>query len=351
MIRQLEPKPDFAATIERFAAWWEGELRDRPPVTLSVTPRSSSNGPPLPRVTATDPALEPEVAVERAIREILRRDYVGDAFPALLPAAERGLPGALYPAARVEEPSDWQRLLDTSPDWESPAWQALERITDLAIERSQGRFVVGLPSLTGATDLLATLRGHEPLCIDLLDHPALLRRVGERVAGDLAAGVERLSAKLERAGFGSTSWLPFYHEGPAQVLACDFWCLVSSQVARDTIVPGILRELAPLERSLFHLDGTDALRHLDLLLEMPGLRAVQWAYGPAHGPARRWIEIYRRVLASGRAVQVMARDARDALDVLEALGGRGVWLDVEEVFASVDEATRFLREVEQRSAR
>ena len=36
MIRHLERKPDFDATIERFAAWWEGELLDRPPVTRAV---------------------------------------------------------------------------------------------------------------------------------------------------------------------------------------------------------------------------------------------------------------------------------------------------------------------------
>ena len=72
---------------------------------------------------------------------------------------------------------------------------------------------------------------------------------------------------------------------------------------------------------------------------------------PARGPARRWLETYRRVLDAGRAVQVMARDAEDALAVVEALGPRGVWLDVEESFASADEAERFLREVERRSPR
>jgi hypothetical protein len=347
MIRQLEGKPDFDATIERFAAWWAGGGRDRPPVTLAIAPRSPAAG--TPRVEAT--TGDAELAVERAVAALLRRDYAGDAFPALVPGAEPALAAALYGVERVEEPREWQRLLDASPDFGCPAWQALERITDLAIERSRGRFLVGLPSLYGSYDLLAALRGHEALCTDLLDHPALLRRVGEHVADGFVAGFRRLRTKLAAAGFGSTSWLPFYHEGPAHVLACDFWCLVSGRVAREAIVPGLLRELAPLERSLFHLDGPDALRHLDLLLELPELRAVQWVYGAGRGPARRWIETYRRVRASGRAVLVMARDARDALGVLEELGPRGVWLHVEEGFASLDDAERFLREVERSSRR
>jgi len=351
VIRHLELKPDFDATIERFAAWWEGDVRDRPPVTLAVAARPTRAGPPDAEMTAGDAGLDVEAVVERAIGEILSRDYVGDAFPALLLPAAPALTPALCGATAAPERGDWPGLFEASPDLESPAWLALERITDLAIQRSQGRFVVGLPNLEGAFDLLATLRGHEPLCIDVLDQPELMRRAGEHLAGGRAAGFERLHAKLAGAGFGSTSWLPFYSEGPANVLACDFWCLVSSQIARDTILPSILREMAPLERSLFHLDGPDALRHLDLLLELPALRAVQWEYGPAHGPARRWTEVYRRVRESGRAVQVMARDARDALAVLEALGPRGVWLDVEETFASVDAAEGFLRQVERSSGR
>lgn len=347
MIRHLEGKPDFDATIGRFAAWWAGEVGDRPPVTVAVACGSPDADPSRPDATAADA----ELAVECAVAGILRRDYAGDAFPAFVPGAEPALIAALYGVDRVEGLDDWQRLLDTSPDFACPAWQALERIMDLAIECSRGRFVVGVPSLYGGYDLLAALRGHEMLCIDLLDHPALLRRVGEHVADGSAAGFRRLRTKLARAGFGSTSWLPFYHEDPADVLACDFWCLVSSRAAREAILPGLRRELAPLEQSLFHLDGPDALRHLDLLLELPELRAVQWAYGARQGPGRRWMETYRRVRASGRAVLVMARDARDALAVLEDLGPRGVWLHVEERFASVADAERFLGEVERCAAR
>jgi hypothetical protein len=360
MIRELELKPDFAKTIERFAAWWEGRGVDRPPVTLRIDPRGQPARGAARDASSEDTGLEPEVAVERAVAEILGGDYPGDSFPALVPRVDAAVTAALYgaelqrdaspPAPIVSEPEDWQRVLATAPDFGGRPWRNVEALTDLAIERSSGRFVVGLPSLYGNYDALAALRGSEPLCLDLIDHPELLRQVGAHVADGIAAGVRRLHEKLARAGFGSTTWLPFYHEGPAYVVGCDFWGLVSETVARDLVVPDIVRELRPLERSIFHLDGPDALRHLDLLLELPQLRAVQWAYGASRGPALRWAETYERVLASGRAVQVMARDAQDALAVLERLGAPGVWLCVEEPFASADEAQRFLREVE-RSAR
>ena len=43
MIRELSFKPDFARTVQRFEAWWNGEIIDRPPVTLSVTGTAGPN--------------------------------------------------------------------------------------------------------------------------------------------------------------------------------------------------------------------------------------------------------------------------------------------------------------------
>jgi hypothetical protein len=121
--------------------------------------------------------------------------------------------------------------------------------------------------------------------------------------------------------------------------------MVSNQIARDMILPDILTEMAPLQRSIFHLDGPQALRHLDLLLELPQLHAVQWVYGDGQGPAARWIPVYRRIQHAGKSALVHAQDAADARKVLDAIGPRGVWLLVNDEFASLDEAKAFLREV------
>ena len=117
------------------------------------------------------------------------------------------------------------------------------------------------------------------------------------------------------------------------------------------ILPDILVEMAPLKRSIFHLDGPQALRHLDLLLELPQLDAVQWVFGSGHGPASKWIDVYRRIAAAGKSVQILAESAADALAVLDELGPKGLWLYISESFATRREALAFLAAVEQRSRR
>lgn len=45
----------------------------------------------------------------------------------------------------------------------------------------------------------------------------------------------------------------------------------------DFCLPGMKEVARHFEFSIYHLDGEGALRHLDSILEIPGLRAIQWA--------------------------------------------------------------------------
>ncbi|PJB73612.1 MAG: hypothetical protein CO095_05680, partial [Armatimonadetes bacterium CG_4_9_14_3_um_filter_58_7] len=149
--------------------------------------------------------------------------------------------------------------------------------------------------------------------------------------------------------FGSTSWIPFYHPGPAYIPSCDFWCMLSDDFSRNAVLPDILTEMEAMERSVFHLDGPQALRHLDLLLEIPNLNAVQWVYGAGNGPAAKWVNVYKRIQAAGKGFLIHADDAQDALTVLEQTGPKGAWLFVGQAFDSVDETDRFIAEIQKLS--
>lgn len=359
MIRELGWKPDFGKTVERFEAWWFGEVIDRPPVTLYVTPSRPYQGPVKEHRSLRERWMDVEYVVESAIAHLERHDFVGDSFPVYWPNLGPEITATLFGCELefsegtswskpvVHQPEDWYRILEMPPNFDNVYWQTIERMTDYAIQRSEGRYIVGITDLHGNYDILAALRDPQALCIDLIDCPDLVAQVGRHVAKAFVEAFERSYRKIAAAGFGSTTWLTVYHEGPCYVPSCDFWAMVSVQMAREYILPDILSEMEPLERSIFHLDGPDALKHLPLLLEIPSLHAVQWVYGAGRGPAARWIEVYRRCLRAGKSVQVLAETAQDALEVLEQVGRRGVWLTVGEAFASVEEAEAFLKIVAQ----
>ena len=52
--------------------------------------------------------------------------------------------------------------------------------------------------------------------------------------------------------------------------------MVSKETFDDLFLPGIRQECRHAEASLYHLDGPNALTHLDSLLEIPELDAIQW---------------------------------------------------------------------------
>jgi hypothetical protein len=364
MIRHLTLKPDFARTVERFEAWWQRQIVDRPPVTLHVRPNRQPAQPPSEHATQRERWLDVEHNVVARIAAVEAGTYPGDSLPIAFANVGPELTGTLYGCDLefsertswskpiVHRAEDWRTVIETPPDFGNVYWQTVEAMTAGLIERCDGRYLVGLPDLHGNYDILASLREPEDVCLDLIDCPELLREVGRHVAAGFVAAYERCWRQVREAGFGATTWTPCYHEGAMYVPSCDFWCMVSPAMAEQLILPDIRAEMTPLARSIFHLDGPQALPHLDLLLEqMPDLDAVQWVYGTGHGPAARWIDVYRRCQAAGKAVQVLAADANDALAVLDGLSPEGVWLQVGEPFDSADQADAFLEEVGRRASR
>jgi len=355
-------KPDFAQTLRRFDAWWHGEIIDRPPVTLWVKGQRPYRGPVARHATLRDRWLDVEFVVGSAIAGMESTTYLGDSLPTFCPNIGPEITATLYgcelefgettawSSPVLHDPNEWNRIADAQPDFSNRYWQTCEALTQLAIDRCAGRYLVGLTDLHGTYDILAALREPMVLCTDLLDCPELVERAARNVAHGFAAAFARNWALVNAAGMGSICWTPCYHIGPAYVPSCDFWCMVSPAMARDLVVPTLVTEMAGLERSIFHLDGPQALPHLDLTLALPGLNALQWVYGTGRGPAARWLDVYRRARAAGKSLQVIATNATDALTVLQALGPAGLWFTIDEWFESAGEAESFLREVERITA-
>ena len=305
--------------------------------------------------------LDVAFQVDRSIAHLERRDFVGDAFPILMPNVGPEITSTLLGAELsfgettswsqpiVHEPEDWEEIADRSADFGNRYWRAIEDMTRLALDKCDGRYVVGIADLHGNYDLLGGLREPEMLCLDMVDCPELVDAAAKRASAVMVEAFERNRAMIAEAGMGSTSWLAMYHGGPAYVPSCDFWCMISEQHAREFVLPRIVEEMKPLERSIFHLDGPQALRHLDLLLELDDLDAIQWVYGAGAGPAADWIDTYRRILDGGKAAQVLAETPEDALKVLDAVGARGVWLTLQQPFDTTHEANAFLDEIAKRA--
>ncbi|MFI5356902.1 MAG: hypothetical protein ACHQ4G_06180 [Opitutales bacterium] len=353
---------NLAAANARYGAWWQCGRLDRPPVTLWVESKGSPRAPRSTHETLRERWLDVDFQVESALAGLESNPCLGDSVPTWMPNVGPDLTSTLFGAElifgentswcqhTIHETAGWERFIATPPDFDNPYWRTIDALITRAAERFAGRFFVSVPDLHGSFDMLAGLRGPENLCLDLVDDPELVRRASLHAARAYVEAYRRLYLRLSALGQPSTTWCSYLHDGPAYIPSCDFWCLVSKDIGEDLIRPSIEMEMAPMERTIFHLDGPQALQHLDNVLRLPGLNALQWVAGAGHGCAMDWLHVYRRSLAAGKAVQILADDGDDALGVLRALGPDGLWLTICSPFPNTDRAVEFLDRVHELSA-
>ena len=360
----MTPRPhlfDYETARARFDAWWLGQLADRPPVSLWVKGRPHPDAPRSTHATLRERWLDVEFQIESAFTHLEANPSLGDTVPAWMPNVGPDLTSTLFGAElvfgehtswcqhHVASAADWERFIATPPDFNNLYWQTIEAMITGAAQRFAGRYYVAMPDLHGSFDILSGLRGPENLCLDLVDEPELVRQASLHASRAYVEAFQRFHRRLTDLGQPGTTWCNYLYAGPAYVPSCDFWCLVSQAVAADLVRPTLVMEMAPLERSIFHLDGPQALHHLDSMLSLPGLNAVQWVFGAGHGPAARWIDTYHHIRRAGKAIQVLADDPADALAVLRAVGPDGLWITVTQPLATSALAGEFLDAVQSAS--
>jgi hypothetical protein len=105
---------------------------------------------------------------------------------------------------------------------------------------------------------------------------------------------------------GSSVFEPFSIWGPGKTgkLQCDISTMILPAMFDRFVVDVLEEQCVWLDDSLYHLDGTQALCHLDSLLGIEELKAIEWTLqdGIESGGDPRWYDLYRKILAQGKSV-------------------------------------------------
>ena len=332
---ELTTQPDFEQILQRFEAWWQCEIIDRPLISLSI-PRTHQ-APKLPAKTyptLRDDCMDFERHFEGIEAYLDGQVYAGDTFPMYYPNLGPEICATCYGCELEFSPgTSWsvpiaktcEDILKLECHLDTPDWNWLRAATDASLERGQGKWITGVADLHTNGDLLASLLDPQQLALLYADDPAGIDAACRHVKEHFALMYDDLYSRIAAAGQPSTSWTPTLHMGPSLVLQCDFICMISPGDFQRTILPLLEYEIAHLERTIYHLDGPGALMHLDALLQTE-LNGVQWVYGAGQGYARDWLDVYRKVQAAGKGIQVFAEDFAEAQLLAEHLKPEGVWL-------------------------
>ena len=114
---------------------------------------------------------------------------------------------------------------------------------------------------------------------------------------------ERIYEEINLNGEMAFCYFSLWAPGRMAKLQSDISGMISPRHFRRFVLPFIREQCQRLDYSMYHLDGVDAMRHLDMLLEIEELNAIQWT--PRRGPAagRRPV-LVRPVPAHPRGGQV-----------------------------------------------
>jgi len=168
-------------------------------------------------------------------------------------------------------------------------------------------FPVNIPDLMENLDVLASLRGANDLLYDMIDEPGEIKRRVEEVTKAYFKIYEGIY-DVVKAADGSSSYTCFqiWGEGKTAKLQCDFSALLSPDFFTDFVQQSLRDQACWLDNALYHLDGPDAIKHLDALMAIPEIKALQWTSGDdgPDGTCPDWDIIYDKARAAGKSLWV-----------------------------------------------
>jgi hypothetical protein len=227
-------------------------------------------------------------------------------------------------------------------------WKIHEETLRACTALGRGKYLTGCPDLIENIDTLASLRGTSTLFMDMIDRPEWVHEKLREINQAFYEVYQRVYDIIELED-GSSAFGAFRLWGPGKTakVQCDAAAMLSPAMFREFVVPSLTEQCEWLDHSMYHVDGKEELRHLDALLEIEALDAIEWTPSPGRplGGDPRWFDLYRRILDAGKSVQAYFVRSSEIVPLLDAVGGKGIY--VLGIFRDEAEVESVLKDVEQ----
>ena len=312
---ELACKPDFERAMQRIDAWWQGEVLDRAPVRFSahnafVSEKHGQGS----WATVKDKWFDAEFQVAVFLESIEGRILRAETFPVFWPNIGPNYFASLYGCElRFDEVTswalpcihDWSDLGRLKLDLESVYHRKVEELTQVALRESPGKFMVGYTDFHPGLDCVAAWRDTRALLLDLYEHPEEVKAALEVATRDFRAVYDGFHRLLRAHGQPSVTWMGIPSFGRMHIPSCDVSAMISPEHFEEFFLPALEREVKGMDHNVFHVDGKGVARHLDAILEIPEIQAVQWVQGLNDDkPILQWVPLIRRFQEAGRSAVV-----------------------------------------------
>lgn len=221
--------------------------------------------------------------------------------------------------------------------------QNARRLTDW----SGGDYLMGMPDHCGTLDALGHLYGSQRLLVEMLAEPQKVQEAARLVDEKWISAHERFyQASRDLNGGGVHAWMHLWAPGRVQQMQCDMSVMISPAMYESFVLPELERQMTWIEYPVYHFDGIEQTRHLDLLLSLKKLKAIQWTHVAGQPSPARHLPTLRRIQAAGKSLLVMT-PPEDVPALLDGLSAKGLYLHTKA--RTQEEAQRLVAYVERNS--
>ena len=295
---------------------------------------------------------DPEIIRQNSLKRMERAWYGGEKFPVIFQNYGPGGQCRYFGAKPV---------YGNDTIWFSPEWAEIPEIVVLdesEVERQQNiaraltagagsDYLVGMPDNCGTYDAILQLRGAENLMSDFIEAPEDLEKAArdiDRICNEIHERFYLISRDINCGGVHA--WMHLWAPGRIVQMQCDFSVMVSTGIFERFALPELHRQSEWSDYAVYHFDGIAQERHLDMILSVPGLRAVQWSAVAGEPPPSHSIPILRRIQQANKNLIVMC-PPEDVAPLLDNLSSRGLYLHT--TASTPEEGKDILRMVERQS--
>ena len=232
-------------------------------------------------------------------------------------------------------------------DPEHPNWLLHKELLKACKAKAQGHYYVGMPDLMEGLDVLAAIKGTDKVLLDTVMQPEVLEHQMQQINDIYFHVFDELYDIIregdEMAFCYFSSWAP----GKMSKLQSDISTMISVDDYRRFVQPFIREQCQKIDYTLYHLDGVGAMHHLDALLEIEELNAIQWTpgVGEPQGGSPKWYDLYKKILAGGKSIMACWVTLDELKPLLDNIGGEGVHIEMD--FHNEREVEQALRIVEE----
>ncbi|HHU48187.1 MAG: hypothetical protein ACOYEH_02255 [Caldicoprobacterales bacterium] len=330
---------DWEKIKSRFEALWQGEIIDRCCAAVVAPINDTRKLRRLPSDTeeSVKYRTDGEWVLKRNLEIFENTYFAGDAIPIIYPDMGAACHAGFFSGAKYHlESTVWYfpSIEEWSPDSlqfdpESFIYKKTVGLIKYLSSESNGRYFVAMPEVCGNLDALAHLRGSENVLMDILVDPEPVLDALDKIQEVWKETIDLIYDIVRETNEGGScvGWLYTWAPGLHNQMYSDISVMLSPESFQKFVYPELAEQSNHLDFPLYHLDGFQQTRHLDMICSIENLKMIQWTNVAGEPSPVHFIPTFKKIQEAGKGL-LLHVSIRDIETLMENLSSKGLYLVV-----------------------